>query len=130
MTRNLKIFALFSFLWSLPFFAFLNWVLENSDRRGPLMLLASLVFGIGFSIAGKRLGHSDHEVVSYPKGLRYGLVAGVIPSVVGGIWVIGWHKDHLSYLVSYIVSIFIGLVIYYAIARRTIKGMPKRKLFQ
>jgi FtsH-binding integral membrane protein len=130
MTQNLRIFTLFSLIWSLSFFATLNWCLENTSTRGPLILLASLIFGVGFSIAGSQLGKHEQKRVSYPLGLRYGLVAGIVPSIVGSIWVLGWQSDKLGYLAAYIGAILLSFAIYIAIGKKTIKGITKKELFK
>jgi uncharacterized membrane protein YeaQ/YmgE (transglycosylase-associated protein family) len=129
MTRNLKLFTLFSVIWSIPFFIMLEWVLQNPDTRGPLMLLTSLIFGIGFSIVGKQLGKKE-KPVRYALGLRYGLIAGVIPSVLGAIWVLGWHGNQINYLLSYIGAIVLCILIYYVLNQKTIKGITKKELFK
>jgi FtsH-binding integral membrane protein len=129
MTHNLKFFALFSFIWSLPFFVVLEWVVQNSDKRGPLMLPTSILFGIGFSVAGRQFGKRE-KPVRYALRLRYGLIAGVIPSVIGSIWVLGWHRSQINYLLSYVGAIVLCILIYYALNRKTFKGITKKELFK
>ncbi len=131
MTGNLKLFALFSFLWSIPYFMVLNWMLYNSDKRRIVMLPTYLVFGIGFSIAGHQLGkREDQSKVRYSLGLRYVLVAVMTSAIVGGVWVAFWQRNHFWWLISYVANVIVFLGFLYIFLRRGIKGIPKDKLFK
>lgn len=132
MTRNLKLFILFSLLWSVPFFAVLNWVQADESARGPWMLLFSTLYGLGFAIAGKQLGKKDDQhKVRYSLGIRYGFASLLASAFVGSIWIIFWHPDQLgSFAFSYITAVIIGLAIAYYLSRKGIKGVPKREIFK
>jgi hypothetical protein len=130
MTRNLKLFMLFSVVWSVPFFAVLEWMLQNPNTRGPLMPFASIAYGIGFSIAGRYFGRKEDKVSRAPIGLRYGLFAGLIASAMGLLWALIWHRDHVSYIVSYLIAISLCFVIYFVLAKLTYKGITKKELFK
>lgn len=132
MTRNLKLFILFSLLWSVPFYTALNWVQADEATRGPWMLLFSTLYGVGFSIAGKQLGkHDDQSRVRYSLGIRYGFASLLSSALVGVIWVIVWKPSQLQSFVLYFgTSIIIGLAIASYLSRHGIKGMPKKELFK
>lgn len=132
MTRNLKLFILFSLLWSIPFFVALNWVQADSNSRGPWMLLFSTVYGVGFSIVAKNLGkRDDQHKVRYSLGVRYGFASLLASAFVGSIWIILWQPDQLgSFAFSYITAVIIGLAIAYYLSRKGIKGMPKKEIFK
>ena len=123
MTKNLKIFTLFSFLWSIPYFMVLNWMLYDSNKRGIVMLPTYLVFGAGFSIAGQKLGkRDDQRKVRYSIWVRYVTVAVISSAIVGGIWVAIWQRNRAWWLLSYVVNVAAFLVVIYIYSRRSIKG--------
>ncbi len=131
MTRNLKLFAIFSFLWSIPYFVFLNWTLYSPDKRGVLMLPIYFIFGAGFSIAGHRLGkREDQHKVRYSFGIRYATTAVIVSTLVGVAWVAFWQPHHIWWLVSYIANVVVFLIIVYVYSRQSIKGIPKKELFK
>ncbi len=131
MTANLKKFTIFSAVWSLLFYIALNWGVNNQARYGALILLFSLIYGIGFSIAGKRLGKADDDSrVRYNLGAAYGAVATLIPSSFGAIWVLLFQREDLWQIIFYLLPMLIVFIIGIYQYKRTIKGMKKEKLFQ
>jgi surface polysaccharide O-acyltransferase-like enzyme len=131
MTPNLKLFVLFSFIWSIPFFAFLNWTLENSNTRGPWMIAASTIFAVGFTLAGRQLGKRENKALRSPLALSYGLVAGVIPALVGCVWLLVWQPNNwLGMMLYFTGAIIVSLIIYCVLNKKTIKGITKRELFK
>lgn len=131
MTRNLKLFALFSALWSVPFFMVLHWMLFNPEVRGPIMLLAAPLYGIGFSVAGHHLGkRDDQSKVRYGLRTRYGLTSTIVSILAGGVWIVGWRHDHWWELVVYGLILVVGLIITYIISKNSIKSIPKGQLFK
>lgn len=131
MTSNLKKFMAFSVVWSILFYTGLNWGVIDSEHRWPVILMCSLIYGIGFNLMGKRLGRADDgSKVRYSLGLAYGAVATLIPSSFGIAWLLLFHHQETWHLIFYLLPILIifsyGMLLY----RRTIKGMKKEKLFQ
>jgi MFS family permease len=131
MTRNLKLFALFSVVWSIPFFMVLHWMLFNPESRGPIMLLASPIYGIGFSVAGHHLGkRDDQSKVRYGLGIRYGLTSTIASILVAGVWIVGWRHNHSWELLVYGIILVLGLGVAYILSKNSIKSIPKQKLFK
>jgi hypothetical protein len=131
MTRNLKLFTIFSIVWPLPFLLVLHWALYDLDKRGPVLFVSSIILGIGFSIAGKQLGkRDDQSKVRYNLAARYILVSSLIPTLEVILLIIGWQKDQSWRLYPAIASILFTFLIIYLFSRNSIKGMRKGKLFQ
>ena len=131
MTRNLGIYILFSLLWSVGFFAILNWCLYSPDNRGWIIGLTATLYGIGFSIMGHYLGSRDssrNTRTNLP--LMYGFAASGDSLIIGAIWILlfengGW-VDFLAILAGNIF--FLG--IYAIISRKFVKGIPNKELFR
>jgi hypothetical protein len=131
MTENLKKFTVFTVVWSAPFFFALNWGVDNSEQYGALIVLFSLIYGLGFSIAGKQLGKRDDDSrVRYNLGAAYGAVATLIPSSFGVAWVIGWQRKDLWQIILYLLPMIAVFTVGIYQYKRTIKGMKKEKLFR
>ncbi len=131
MTRNLRLYILFSLVWSVGFFASLNWCLYNPDKWGWLIGLAATVYGIGFAAMGSYLGSGDssrNTRINLP--LMYGLAASGDSLLIGAVWIWlfengGW-RDFVAILVGNIF--FLGL--YAVISRKFVKGIPNKELFK
>jgi predicted MFS family arabinose efflux permease len=131
MTRNLKRYAFFSVIWSLLFFTALNWGTAAAEQRGPYILLAAVVYGVGFALMGGFLGKRDDESkVRYSLGQAYSAVSNLASAAIGGVWIVLFRPEQLWQFALYsavIAAIFIiGIVNY----RRSIKGMSNKDLFR
>jgi hypothetical protein len=131
MTRNLKLYALFCVLWSVPFFMVLHWMLFNPETRGPIMLLAGPIYGIGFGLAGAWLGSRDSQrAVRYSLGSRYGMTSSVISALAGTIWMVCWRREYLWTIPIYI-AITAAFTWYFMVRdRKNIKGTAKERIFE
>ncbi len=131
MTHNLKLYLTFSILWSLPFFATLNWALVDEEHRWPVIWGAALVYGLGFAVIGKYLGKRDDDTqVSYSLRYAYPAVSNLSSALVGGIWIVFFHPEELWQLGLYLVVIALLIGIGLRQYKRSIKGMSNRELFQ
>jgi hypothetical protein len=133
MTKNLKLFALYSLATAILFFATLNWELYNPHKRGVVLALVDLVAIVGFSLMGRYLGKRDRvnqRSVRYSLGVRYGLTAPLIVTIVGVIWILVWRRTYWSALISYAITIILCILVGFYVSRKWVKGSPKGKLFK
>jgi hypothetical protein len=131
MTKNLKLFALFSLVTSIIFFAILDWMLKAPKSRGLIMGIVYIRFAAGFSFMGRYLGkRDDQRSVRYSLRIRYGTVAPLIATIVGAAWILIWHRQYLVALVIYLAVIIVCLAVMATFSKVGIKGTPKSKMFQ
>ena len=132
MTPNVKLFALFSSLWSVLYFAILSWAIADENRRWPAFWIAYLVFGLGFSIAGKQLGKRDSSRNTRRNTrLNYFLAALVPATAIGIIWELLIQHDSWSGIIGITaVGAAILIVALLVIRRYSIKGMHKEDFFK
>jgi len=130
MTANLKLYAFFSILWSLLFFAALNWGIADTESRWPAIWTASVVYGIGFSVVGKWLGERDSTKSRINLRGIYMLVSFSISGVIGGFWLALFHPGELWHLLIYtaIATVVVGSIFYRY--RNSVKGMKNEELFK
>lgn len=102
-------------------------MLYNQDVRGPVMLPAALLYGIGFSLAGQQLGKRDYQrQVRYGLGLRYSITSVAASLIV----VIFWRPDYWWMVASYGLMALAIFIVNGLIAKNGIKGMPKGRIFK
>jgi surface polysaccharide O-acyltransferase-like enzyme len=131
MTKNLKLFSLFCAIWPLPFFVVLHWALFNQDKRGIFIFLAWIILGVGFSIAGHKLGKADDQSKTrHSLVVGYIAVATVIPTIETVLWLLLWQKHQATKAAIYGTTLILTLLTLALLSKNTVKGIPKSKLFQ
>lgn len=131
MTKNLKLFALMSLVWSVVFFATLHWALFDPDSRGLFIAGAAITYGLGFGLGGYVFGKRDSARNSRLNlGLWYSMTSNIASMLVGSLWVLIFRRDEWPTLV--IMAVIFGLISIIAAlsSRKSIKGIEKEKLFQ
>jgi len=131
MTKNLKLFALFSLLWAVPYYWILDWSIADMSGRWPIFAVAGVAFMVGFSVVGYLLGRGDDEsAVRY--NLRHAYAsASCLPVVfVGSLWVILFRPLASMALAVYLAIMAVVLIIGVIEYSCSIKGMSSKKLFK
>lgn len=131
MTRNLKLFALFSLIWSVAFFSILHWALFDPENRWPTILTAAISYGLGFALMGFLLGKND--LLRHTRrnlGLWYYGVSQIASLLVGGIWILFWKAEEIETLTIMSVIFAFFLAVAALTSRKKIKGIEKEKLFK
>ncbi len=131
MTKYLKLFTLFSLAWAVCFFAVLNWALYNADKRWPVLLLASVVYGIGFAIMGHQLGKRDSSRHTRSNlSFWYAAVAAGASLVINGLWALWFHAEERRDFALVALIMLVAFGFYRYLSRKTIKGIPRKELFK
>jgi hypothetical protein len=133
MTKNLKLFSLYSVVSSVVFFAILNWMLYDPHKRGIVMGLVYVLYAVGFSLLGRHLGGRDSQrSVRYNLRVRYGITPAIIATLIGVLWVLLFHRarSFLIVLVIYSAVVILCLAIGFAFSKIGVKGISKGKMFK
>lgn len=131
MTRNLKLYLAFSVVWSVAFFAALNWGLADPERRWPCIAAAGIGYGLGFAVLGFLLGRADDQsAVRYDLGRAYSAVSTSASAAIGTLWIIFFRPSDIVAVPIYLAVIAVLWIISAVQARRTIKGMSAEDLFK
>jgi hypothetical protein len=131
VTRNLKVFAGFSVIWSLAFFVVLNWATLNSEQRWPAILGAAVVYGTGFAVVGRFLGRRDDQSsVRYSLEYAYSATSHWISAVIGSLWMLFFRPSDAWFLLLYLPVITLLAWLGYRSYQKSIKGIKSSKLFQ
>ncbi len=131
MTKNLKILAGLSLIWSVAFFSVLNWALYNPDQRWPFITVAAITYGLGFGLAGWQLGKRDSaRPVRYNLGFAYSMTSNLASLLVGSLWVLLFRQNEWPTLVIMLVIFSLVTLILGITGKNDIKGIPKDRLFK
>lgn len=131
MTANLKLYVLFSILWSVAFFTALNWGTANSEERWPYILISAVTYGLGFALIGYLLGKPDDQSkVRYNLEQAYTATSNITSAVIGSIWIVFFKPQDRWTLAVYLPIIVIVAFIGYLNYKKSIKGMDKKELFK
>ncbi len=130
MTKNLKLFALFSIGWSIIFFSVLNWGIVNPNHRWPVMWVGAFVYGIGFSILGKYLGKREKGAIRHNIRAAYVATSTGISGIIGALWVALFHPDQWWQIIAF--AVIAGGFTWHVFVkyRNSVKGMKGEELFK
>lgn len=131
MTTNLKLYVLFSILWSIGFFAVLNWGTALSSERWPYIIIYAIIFCIGFAAVGSLLQKGDQQSkIRYSLEHAYSATSQIVSVVVGSIWLIFFKPKDAWTLALYLPFFALFAVIGYLEYKKSIKGMSNKDLFK
>ncbi len=131
MTTNLKLYAIFSILWSIGFFYALNWGTSASEERWPYIVISAITYGLGFAIVGFLLGKSDDQSkVRYSLSAAYSATSNIVSAIIGSIWIVFFKPQDRWTLAVYLPIIAIVAYIGYLTYKKSIKGMDNKELFK
>jgi hypothetical protein len=131
MTNNLKLYILFSLLWSIVFFAALNWGTAESSSRWPYITLSAVIYGSGFALVGYILGKQDDQSKArYSLEHAYSATSQIVSVTVGAIWIIFFRPQQSWFLLMYIPFFALLAILGYINYKKSIKGMDKKELFK
>ena len=131
MTANLKIYILFSILWSVCFFVALNWGTALSSDRWPQIVIAAIIYAVGFAGVGYSLQKSDNQSkVRFSLEHAYSAVSQIVSVIIGSIWLILFKSKDAWTLALYLPFFTIFAILGYLEYKKSIKGMDKKELFK
>lgn len=131
MTRNLKLYAIFSILWSVAFFACLQVLLADPQKYSLLLTVTAFTYALGFALVGWLLSKTDDQSrVRYSLSWRYSLISTIASFVIGAGWVVLFRPSAWPSLVIYLLIASLFLMPEHLSERRSIKGVTKRELFK
>lgn len=131
MSRNLKIYLAFSVVWSLMFFAVLDWATADTHSRWWACALGGLAYGVGFAVLGYVLGRPDDQrEVRYSLNYAYAAVSNITSAVIGTAWILLFKPEAYWWLFVYVPIVVFFIVYGLAVQRRTVKGFSDQELFR
>ena len=131
MTRNLKRFAAFSALWTVPYFAAMHSLLLGSTAHTGPMTSVTILFVVLLSTVQRNLmDRDDRHAVRYDLDLRYAIVSVIASSAVFLIWAFAVPSHAVALLVGNAFAAVVLITVNYFTGRSRIKGMSNEELFQ
>lgn len=93
--------------------------------------LAGMTYGFGFALVGFLLGRPDDQsAVRYNLGHAYAAVGNIVSAGVGTLWILAFRPSAIGAVPVYVAIIVAFAAIGVVLARRSIKGMSRERLFQ
>jgi hypothetical protein len=109
----------------------LHWALFAPNQRGIFILIAALLYGFGFGVAGFLFGKHDSQAkVRYALGPRYSLMSTLASTIVGAIWIGVFRPEAQATLWWLLVALVVQVVILAFTTSKSVKGISKKDLFR
>ncbi len=130
MTKNLKLYAAFTIVWSIIFYTVLNWGVADPNHRWPVMWTGAFVYGTGFTFVGKYLGRREKGQVRHNVRLAYVATSMGLSGIIGALWVALFHPEQWWQILVF--AIIAGGFTWHVFVkyRHSVKGMKGEELFK
>jgi len=130
MTKNLKLFAVISVLWAIPYYLAMHSLL-SAVHSGPITSVTILFVVLLSTIQRNLMDRDDRHGVRYDLELRYAVVAMVASTVVFvSTWAFAAPSLVLPMLLGNALAMVVLTVVNYLHGRSRIKGMSNEELFR
>jgi len=130
MTRNLRLFAIFSAWWAVVYLAVLYWQVLQAHAPAGVMASTFIFFIVLLTSAEAYLARTDNpREVRYGLRVRYSGISAAASCSVSAIWIVVLrHKLWLAIGLG-LASVIVVLAVAWLSGQDKIKGMPKEQLF-